>query len=414
MVHHFKQISAAAPVLKSLNSPEHELLLCCARTSASGPITERLRSLSSAGIDWNYLLKLARRHSLPPLAYVQLDRYASDLVPPDVLRELKRDYRENAARNIVLTSELCHLIKLFAASGIEAIPYKGPVLALFAYGDLALRRFVDLDIMVRKDDVLVARELLLADGYNAAKSLSLRQQELLLRTQHNMQFTRDERRVIVELHWEVASHLFASSVQAHELWESLTTIPLNDIVVKTLSANDLLFSLCVHGSRHLWERLSWICDVAELINHQKIDWNGLLERAAKTDSERMIFLGLYLAESLLDAALPAEVKDRCLADECLLSLATEVREHLFDGPEHVPATSSEIFKYNFGVRKSWRSRARYIFFILRPTDGDIGSHSLPPWLSFAYYLMRPFRLLFKAKFEATNRLRFAQTQNRKR
>jgi hypothetical protein len=389
-------MSAVAPVLRRVNRPEHELLLCCARTSVRGPITERLRSLLSADIDWNYFHKLARRHSLAPLAYVQLDRSASDLVPHDALRGLKRDYRENAARNIVLTDELCHLIKLLAASGIEAIPYKGPLLALFAYGDLTLRRFVDLDIMVRKDDVLGARELMLADGYCAAKSLSLSQQEFLLRTQHNMQFIRDGRRVIVELHWEVASNLFASSVQADELWEGLTTIPLNDIVVKTLSANDLLFSLCVHGSRHLWERLSWISDVAELIEHQKIDWNGLLERAAKTDCERMFFLGVYLAESLLDAALPVDVKERCLSDERLLSLATEVREHLFDGPDHVPATSSEVFKYNFSVRKSWRSRARYIFFALRPTDGDLGSHSLPPGLSFAYYLMRPFRLLFKA------------------
>jgi hypothetical protein len=387
---------AAVPVLRSVNSPEHQLLLCCARTCVKPPIKEHLRSLLSADIDWNYFLNLAGRHSLVPLAYIQLDRHASDLVPRDALRRLKRHYQENAARNIVLTAELCRLIELFAASGIEAIPYKGPLLALFAYGDLTLRRFVDLDIMVRKADVLQAREILLADGYNAAKSLSLSQQELLLRTQHNVQFTRDEGRVIVELHWEVASSLFASSVQAEELWQSLTTIPLNDIVLKTLSANDLLFSLCVHGSRHLWGRLSWICDVAELIEHQKIDWNGLLRRAAKTDSERMIFLGLYLAESLLDAALPVDVKDRCLSDERLLSLATDVCEHLFNGPEHVPATSSEIFRYNFGVRKSWRSRARYVFFMLAPTDSDLGSHSLPAGLGLAYYLMRPFRLLFKA------------------
>jgi hypothetical protein len=287
------------------------------------------------------------------------------------------------------------LIELFAGSGIEAIPFKGPLLALFAYGDLSLRRFIDLDIMVRKADVLRARELLLAEGFDSAKSLKLDQQQLLLRTQHNMQFTRDEGKLIVELHWEVASHLFASSVQADELWQDLTTAELNDIVVKTLSADDLLFSLCVHGSRHLWQRLAWICDVAELINHQKLNWQALLARAAKTDSERMFFLGLYLAEDLLGASLPADLKQRCLSDERLVALARNVVEHLFNGPEHVPASSSEMFKYNFGVRKTWRSRARYFLFILRPTDEDLGSHSLPGGLSFAYYLMRPFRLIFK-------------------
>ena len=383
------------PTLNHSNRPEDELLLCCARTDANPQIVGRIRDLISSEIDWDYFFKLSRRHSLVPLAYVQLNRHASALLPAEVLQLLKRHYQENAARNLLLTAELCHLIKLFAASGIEAIPFKGPLLALFAYGDLSLRRFIDLDIMVRKADVLQARELLLAQGFDLAKSLNFDQQQLLLRTQHNMQFTRDEGKLIVELHWEVASHLFASSVQADELWQDLTTAELNEIVVKTLSADDLLFSLCVHGSRHLWQRLAWICDVAELIKHQKLNWRALLERAAKTDNERMFFLGLYLAEDLLGASLPADLKQRCLSDERLVALARNVVEHLFNGPEHVPASSSEMFKYNFGVRKTWRSRARYFLFILRPTDGDLGSHSLPAGLSFAYYLMRPFRLIFK-------------------
>jgi hypothetical protein len=386
---------AAAPALSHPNRPEDELLLCCARTNPNPQIVERIRDLFRSGIDWDYFFKLARRHSLVPLAYVQLDRHASDLLPAEVLQLLKQHYQENAARNVVLTAELCHLIKLLADSGIEAIPYKGPLLALFAYGDLNLRRFIDLDIMVRKGDALRARELLLAEGYNAARSLSLSQQQLLLRTQHNMQFRRDQGRSIVELHWEVASHLFASSVRAEELWQDLTTVELNGISVKTLSADDLLFSLCVHGSRHLWEKLSWICDVAELVERQKLDWRGLLERAANTDSERMFFLGLYLAENLLGATLPADVKLRYSSDEHLVSLASSVVEHLFNGPVHVPASSSEIFRYNFGVRKTWRSRAQYFFFMLQPTDGDLGAHQLPPGFGFAYYLMRPFRLLFK-------------------
>jgi len=386
---------AGVPALNYTNRPEDELLVCCARTNATPQIVEHLRDLFRSKIDWDYFFKLARRHSLVPLAYLQLDRHASDLLPAEVLQLLKRHYQENAARNLLLTAELCHLIKLFAASGIEAIPYKGPLLALFAYGDLNLRRFIDLDIMVRKGDVLRARELLLAEGYDAAKSLTLDQQQLLLRTQHNLQFTRHHRQLIVELHWEVASHLFASSVKADELWRDLTTVELNDIVLKTLSADDLLFSLCVHGSRHLWERLSWICDVAELIACQKLNWGVLVERAAKTDSERMFFLGLYLAENLLGATLPPDVKRRYESDERLESLARNIAEHLFNGTEHVPASSSEIFKYNFGVRKTWRSRTRYFFFMLRPTDDDLRAHHFPPGFGFAYYLMRPFRLMFK-------------------
>src|SRR5215207_3625590 len=288
--------------------PEHELLLCCARTTAAPHVVTRLRDFAAPNIDWEYLFLLARRHSVVPLLYLQLERHACDLVPHETLRKLKQHYLENSARNTVLTAELCRLINLFAGAGIETIPYKGPVLGIFAYGNAALRRFVDLDVIVKKTDVWKAREILLAEGYTPAKSLSLNQQDLLLRTQHNMQFSRDNRRLIVELHWEVAPHLFASPVDPDKLWQNLTTINVNGTHVKALSTEDLLFSLCAHGSRHLWERLSWICDVAELITRHSFNWKSLLERAATADSERMFLLGLYLAGNLLEAPLPDEVK----------------------------------------------------------------------------------------------------------
>jgi len=368
------------------------LLLCCARTSAA-PL---LREVAAGDIDWDYLFQLARRHSIVPLVYLQLQQHASDLVPQHFLNKLKKHYFENSARNTLLTAELCQLINLFRDEGIEAIPYKGPVLALFAYGDIALRRFVDLDVIVKKSDVLKARDILLKSGYTPSRSLSLDQQKLLLRTQHNMQFSRDNHRLIIELHWEVAPHLFASTVNGERLWQDLITLDLNGTEVKTFSAEDLLFSLCVHGSRHLWERLAWICDVAELIKRQPLNWTALLERAAISDTERMFLLGVHLAQRLLDAPVPAEVKQHCDADQRLMSLADNIIERLFNGPTHVPATSREIFKYNIGVRKTLSARARYLLYMLRPTDSDLESRSLPPRLSFAYYVTRPFRL-FRTK-----------------
>ena len=372
---------------------EHGLLLCCARTAAA---PEKLREFAAGKIDWEYLFLLARRHAVLPLLYLQLERHASDLVPPENLRLLKQHYLENSARNTLLTAELCRLIDLFGGAAIEAIPYKGPLLGLVAYGDFKLRRFVDLDVIVKKTDVLKARQILLDEGYIPAKALSLNQQELLLRTQHNMQFTGDNRRLIFELHWEVAPHLFASSVDAESLWQNLETIDLNGTQVEALSPEDLLFSLCVHGSRHLWERLSWICDVAELIKRHQFNWTALMERAVLADSDRMFLLGIHLAERLLDAPVPEEVKQRCNSDPRLKSLAHNIVEHLFNGTTHVPASSREIFKYNLGVRKTLSARARYLVYMFRPTDSDLRTRSLPPRLNFAYYVMRPFRLLFRS------------------
>jgi hypothetical protein len=289
------------------------------------------------------------------------------------------------------------LIGLLGENSIEAIPYKGPALAQMAYGDVALRRFVDLDIMVRKEDVVCGLELFLDDGYELAKELTPAQRDLLLRTQHNLQLRRHNGQLIVELHWEVASHNFADSVRAEELWQRLSTLKIGETKIKTISLDDLLFSLTVHGSRHCWERLLWLCDIAWLISRHAPDWDLLLTRAKETENERMFLLGLYLCVKLFGMKVPGFVEVELAKDSQLEKLSTSIVDGLFSGVVHRPATPMEILKYNLNIRKSWLSRARYLRHVLEPTDGDVHSVGLPGRLAFAYYLTRPFRLIFKAE-----------------
>src|SRR5688572_3323752 len=83
---------------------ERELLLCCARTRASEHVVARMREHVAKAVGWEYLFLLARRHSVVPLLYLQLERHASDLVPAEKLSQLKKHYLENSARNTILTA----------------------------------------------------------------------------------------------------------------------------------------------------------------------------------------------------------------------------------------------------------------------------------------------------------------------
>src|SRR6185436_17469392 len=140
--------------------PETEALLLCARTELASEQIARLRALVSERFDWDYFYKLARRHSLVPLVSARLEQ-VKDAVPPDVLQRFRKDHQENAARNLIFADELTSLIKALAEVEIETIVFKGPALAVMAYGDLALRRFVDLDLMVRRAAVARAIQELL-------------------------------------------------------------------------------------------------------------------------------------------------------------------------------------------------------------------------------------------------------------
>jgi hypothetical protein len=390
-------VISSIPEAHARDRAEHELLLCCVSPEQGTVKRDRIRALVTTDIDWNYLFLLARRHAVLPLLYASLNKTAADVVPETALQRLQKYFQENSARNVLLTAELCSLIERLSRDGIEAIPYKGPVLALFAYDDLSLRRFVDLDIMVRKEDVEKSIDLLLAEGYALSKPLNATQRQILLRTQHNLQFRRHNGQLIVELHWEVASHLFASSVQAEDLWQNLTFTELNGLGIRTLAPEDLIFSLLIHGSRHLWERLLWICDVGWIVARHELDWQKLLERARRTKTERMFLLGMYLCKKLLNVSLPIVIEREIENDRALEKLSRLVTGGVFSGAENQPFPPLKMFEFNLKVRKSWVSRARYFRHVLDPTDRDLNAVALPRVLSFGYYLMRPVRLLFKPR-----------------
>ena len=372
---------------------EHELLLSCCRTSVDPRVVQRVEEILAQPLDWDYLFGFGRRHGLSPFFYVQLLQIAANKVPTPELARFKLHYQENAARNLLLTDELARILRALSDASIDAIPYKGPALSVFAYGNLTYRRFLDLDVMVRKADVWRAKEVLVEAGFAATSDWTESQQELLLRTQHNLQFTREGGRLLVELHWEVASGLFVRSMQAEALWERLETMTLKEQVVKTLAAEDLLLALCVHGSKHLWERLSWICDVAELLrSHPHMDWTAVWDRAETGESQRMLALGLALAQRLFDAPLPEEISRR-INDERTSGLVKETCNRVFQRDGEELATINESLQFNLKVRDGWRSRMRYIRLMFRPTDADVGSITLPAGLGFGYYLLRPIRFL---------------------
>jgi hypothetical protein len=390
------EFSVCRPPLKmnQANQSEHRLLTSCARARLDEGDLAALGNLQSQ-IDWDYFYRLARRHSLVPIVYRQLESLMRDQIPVAVFNRFRKDYQENAARNLIFLDELNVVLDRLEAAGIEAIVFKGPALAALAFGDLNLRRYVDLDLIVRRADMGRAIEVLIQSGYVPSRDLTGEQQDVLLRTQHNLQFTRG--RVIVELHWQVSSELFASTVTAEELWQNIATVGLNGRKVKTLATDDLLFALSVHGSRHVWQRLAWICDIDRLIRiNPAIDWAELTGRAKRANAERMFLLGPALAKTLLGTELPEVVADDIAQDDRIATLCDEIGARLFDGPEQSALPLFTVFRFNLLIRSGWRSRIRYTRFMLAPNDSDVEAVRLRPGFHFMYYVVRPFRLLHSA------------------
>lgn len=373
--------------------PEARLLLACARTTADPAQSAAIRALLCRPIRWPELIALAEQHKVLPLLSRQLQAFP-DRVPPPVLEQL-RDLAMGAARqSLFLTGALLNVLALFQSHGIDAIPLKGPLLATVAYGNLALRQFDDLDILVHTRDMLPARDLLIARGYQPLVQLSDRQAESYLRSQYVYPFISGDGSTIVELHHDIRPRYFAFHLDPERLWTRLERLPLGGREVLNLSSEDLLLMLCVHGANHCWERLAWICDLAELIRARPdLDWPLLLDEARRSGGERMLLLGLLLARELLGAALPDLVTRRIAEDAALPQLLAATTAGLFRDPTQ-PLTASERARFHLRARERRRDRWQYcLYLLISPTEEDWTLQPLPAALTFLYALSRPLKLL---------------------
>jgi hypothetical protein len=300
-------------------------------------------------------------------------------------------------RSVFLTAKLFNLVDLFQANGISAIPYKGPTLSVLAYGDFCLRHFNDLDLIVRKKDVLKAKELLLSNGYTPEYALSPDQEIAYLEHECEYNFFDDQRKILVELHWDIVQKYFSCHFDVNKLWDDLKPISLLGRQMMTVSPEQLLLVLCLHnGAKHQWEMLGWICDIAQLITVRKdLDWKRILANASRSHMERILFLGLYLAKDMLRADIPNEINRRVIDDKAIPSLAEEVRKRTFTEAENTPG-EAERFVFFLRMRENFKDKMQYCFRrLFTSTEKDWSLLRLPAPLFPFYRFLRPFRLVKK-------------------
>jgi hypothetical protein len=378
---------------------EAELLLLCARISVDREKVGRIGLLLQGGLDWERLLKMAQRHGLVPLLYRHLNDHHPDLVPAAALNQLRDAFARNKLRNLMLVGELVELLALFERHGIAVIPYKGPILALSVYGDLALRKFGDLDLLLSREHVRQARDLLIKRNYVPLVELDHVQERAFFRFYREYRLMHKNLPVHVELQWRIMPKQFPFSLDVESLRARLQEVRVGGNSILTISPEDLLLILCVHGTKHFWERLHWICDVAEVVDaHRGMNWERLVDDAVTTGSERMLSLGLFLANDLLGAELPEEVSHIVRLDPEVRTLAEEVRGWLFQGIEGSRGLleSSEFHPFHFKIRRRLRDKLSYcIRTVITPNNADWLSVSLPESLFPLYYLLRPIRLAGK-------------------
>jgi hypothetical protein len=328
-----------------------------------------------------------------PLLYRTLNSTCSDAVPKKILQELGEHFYDNTGRNLFLTKELVKVLEFFEAHEIPSIPYKGPVLAASVYGNLALREFGDLDILVNERNYPTAQQLLMDGGYCLAKQF-----------ENESTLVDPTGRIAVDLHKGLTAREFSCPLSFTYLSGRLERMVLAGTEVPTVSPEDTLLMLAIQitkdsGSHYF--QLAKICDTAELLRaYPNLDFAQVLRQARRLGGERMLLFSLRLANSLLGAVLPQEVVREMRFHRAIDGLVECARQQLFDGGYRTVDDQPTVDRFRWRIRERLRDKLypyylRYVTDVIMPCDLERRLLPLPKELSFLYYLIRPVRLIGK-------------------
>ena len=309
------------------SSAELAVVLACARARPTEQTLRQIRELTDQPPDWEHVVRIAEAHGVWQLVIANATAAAAR-IPEPVARNLQGRLVETTGLNLSLAVQLARLLRLLDAHGIPSVAVKGPVLAASAYGNVGLRSFGDLDVLVSRDAIDSVRQVMLANGYRLADRYAILG-GVCPAAGREEAFEPNGRGATVEIQVAVSTWRLPVRLEPSDLIRRAVSVEVAGTRMRTLSPEDQLLTLAAHGTRHLWSLLRFIADI-DAATRVNLDWSIAVERARDAHMTRMLFVALLLAHQLLGTTMPAEVLALATRDRAARRLASQLSGRLFD------------------------------------------------------------------------------------
>jgi hypothetical protein len=273
-------------------------------------------------------------------------------------------------------------------AGVPVIPLKGVTLANSLFGDAAYRVCSDIDILVRPEDALRARRLLLARGYTSPFSEDFF-------AHHQFRTSADCPLLPIvdepacpylsEIHWTLLQHSSRDAEALDEVWSQARPKDFFGVRAYDLAREWQFLYLAEHAAYHKWDRLKWLADLHEFSVAVPIDWPQVKASAARFDLETVVEPTLTACSQLFGTPIPPRISSRALPAGVVLYPHSLAPSSAWKSPLFYP----RLLKRR-SEKLQWFAQ---VFFVARLADRRL--FHLPASLNSLYYLLRPLRLTCK-------------------
>jgi hypothetical protein len=248
-------------------------------------------------------------------------------------------------------------------------------LAQSLYGNIALRQFSDLDLLVRADDLPAIRSALAELGYRPGIHLRQAAERAYLKSGYEYTFDGAQGRNLIEIKWQILPRFYSIGFDVEGLFERAVEVDVGGRRLRTLCDQDLMLVLCVHAAKHAWTQLSSLRDIAQLARSRALDWDALWMQAKRLGIARIVAVSFLLTDKLLGTALLVQLGVQ--GDPVVDALAQRIlRRITADGgfdPESVG-----YFRLMMDLREHLRDRVSFLWRLwATPGAGEWSAIRLP-------------------------------------
>ena len=342
------------------------------------------------------LIILANVHGITAQFY-KIFKHAS---PDEDMQALTKHYKHIVQANLLLTAHLLTVTKALEEKGFNYLSIKGPTLAQELYQDISMRQFSDIDLFVEGKDMFEISELLIELGYNPILPLTLLKRKKFLELDNDFSFRHNKSNALLELHWKLFPTRHQMPMDFKTLFHNSKTLSLQNREVRTLSVEDNLLYLSLHGAKHIFERYEWVYDLHMLmVNNPNLDLTTLHETAKKEAIDVPFLLGIFLSHTLFETKIPQELET--FKTKHIETLLQTVLDYYDKGFVYWDESDKKRARFLFLSQLFHNKESKSIWLfksLFKTTPVDIITFNLPDNLAFIYPVLRPFRLFYKHLF----------------
>ena len=287
---------------------EIRLLLACVCLTVDA---ERIRRHLRPNLNWQAIVGRVEQYGLTPLFYANLTRHTDGgQIPGPILQQLRERSRYHALLNMNRYLKLQSVLQALQQAAIPVVVLKGAALAPLVYQDISHRPMRDVDLLVHKEDVDSADQVLQALHYVPNES-SHSQAWYRVHHHHLAPYLAQDGSLSLELHHDIIPPHTSMYIPVDDLWERSRCTQIASMQTRIFAPTDLLLHLCLHVAYtdRFLGKLRDLGDIARIVRRyrEEINWSELADHARTYQVEPHLYSTFWLAQEMMGAEIPREV-----------------------------------------------------------------------------------------------------------